>query len=276
MHLRVLVPSLMATVSQRNIYLKTYGTVTLLNLTTRFEYLKDSIIAMNVPRVCADHLALRDDDLMLYTLSLLTNLTKCSHHRLELARFGIVDSLLILLPGVPPAPSKHRILAELAGVLGQLCNDDELWEKMCDPKFATVSRLLEVLMAAPNGTRLRSKVFFALRQFSFRPKPAAALYREVIGDCLPAIVEELRGMVEQGHLGDDSAGGDPLDCAVSAVILLSTLSISSQNLQTLRNLQFEQVLRKLMISELSKLDSCRDRLEQLYQRMSGVGQAAAA
>merc|ERR1712217_387088 len=78
--------------------------------------------------ICLDLLRSRDDDLVLYTLMLLTHLSKLVHHRDDLSRTDLIPVLYEQLTysyGVIQVPQKRRIFTELCAVMGQMANDDE-------------------------------------------------------------------------------------------------------------------------------------------------------
>ncbi|OLP89104.1 hypothetical protein AK812_SmicGene29469 [Symbiodinium microadriaticum] len=130
----------------------------------------------------------KHDELTLYTsLFLLVNLTKTPHHRYIVVREARLPKWLQIharsFKGVNLR--KQRILAEVASVLGQLCNDP-------------------VNDAAQPNTKLKSKLLFALRQrgargfgmVMARGAPAAVLQGqskslEVGPHIIPVMLEEL-------------------------------------------------------------------------------------
>jgi len=264
MHLSILVPAVMSILSQRNIHLKTYATVTLVNMTSSNEAVKDLILQMNAQNNLVQHLQFRDDDLVYYTLTLLTNMSKTSTHRQILSHSGVVEHLTKVLSALPPTAQKQRLIAELAGTLGQFCNDEEIWHKITSDRHV-LERLMELLFASPHGSRMRSRIMFVLRQYCNRHHSTAAAFREEVGQATPALVEELRGLVETKGLS--SSNGQGLDCAVSAVLLLSTLSLSGKNAAAMRANNFQPVLAKLKVSPLFKLDAVREELGKLWDRL---------
>ncbi|CAE7269910.1 unnamed protein product, partial [Symbiodinium microadriaticum] len=124
MHLEALVPAVLYSLQQRNIHLKAYATVTLVNIVRRHEPVKEMVLSMDAPAILAENLGIKDDDLIYYTLMLITNLTKSTAHRFALKKSGVVSELLQLLRIIPLMPGKGRLLEELASSIGQLCNDE--------------------------------------------------------------------------------------------------------------------------------------------------------
>mmetsp|Transcript_89645 Transcript_89645/g.159208 ORF Transcript_89645/g.159208 Transcript_89645/m.159208 type:complete len:852 (-) Transcript_89645:87-2642(-) len=264
MHLSILVPAIMSILNQRNIHLKTYGTVTLVNMTAAHESVKDLILTMNAHHSLVQHLQFRDDDLVYYTLTLLANMSKTTTHRLILSQSGVVEHLTKLLTALPPTPQKHRLIAELAGTLGQFANDEDIWTKMTSDRH-TFERIQELLLAAPPGTRMRSRIMFVLRQYCNRPNNISAKLREDVGQAIPVLVLDLHNLVESKKLSHGNS--EALDCAVNAVLLLSTLSLSSQLCKEMRKANFQPVLAKLRISPLYKLDATREKLGKLWTQL---------
>jgi len=269
MHLGPLVPAILSSLQQRNIHLKTYATVLLVNMTGFHEPVKDILITMDAPSIIVENLSIRDDDLLYYTLMLTANLTKSTAHRAALKQSGVVSELLELLRILPPTPSKHQILSELTSSIGQLCNDEDIWVSMSQQKV--VSDLLRLHGNAPFGSRLRARAMFALRQFSFGGHALAARFREEIGHSLHVVIEELREIMQEGAL---DAKSERTDCVVNAVLLLHTLAISPTLVEEMRELGLSEILIRLRFSLLSTLDATRERLAVLWDVVAGNETAA--
>ncbi|CAE7558736.1 unnamed protein product, partial [Symbiodinium pilosum] len=249
MHLGSLVPGILSSLQQRNIHLKTFAAVTLVNMMRQHEPVKDMVLSMGAPAFIAENLLIKDDDLIYYTLMLTTHLTKSTAHRFALKKSGVVSELLELLRILPPDAGKRRLLEELASTIGQLCNDEDIWVSLSEQKV--VERLLQLHMNAPEGGRLRARIMFALRQFSFGGHHLAAAFREEIGHSLPTIIQELQDIMEQGKL--EKHDSEETDCVVNSVLLLYTLAISPKLVEEMRELGLLGILIKLRYSPLSSL-----------------------
>jgi len=266
MHLEALVPAILSSLQQRNIHLKAYATVTLVNIVRRHEPVKEMVLSMDAPAILAENLGIKDDDLIYYTLMLITNLTKSTAHRFALKKSGVVSELLQLLRIIPLMPGKGRLLEELASSIGQLCNDEDIWVSLSEQKV--VERLLQLHVGAPSGGLLRARIMFALRQFSFGGHHLAAKFREEIGHSLPVIIKELKDITEERGL--ESANSAATDCAVNSVLLLHTLAISPKLVEEMRELGLGNILMKLRFSPLSALDAVRERLAGLWDSVNGT------
>merc|ERR1719401_3148519 len=120
-HYSILIPALMETMLQGNLYLTTYCTVTLVNLSRNQEMVKNMLVSRGIAPICADQLKCTDDDLIQYTLVLLTNITKSLHHREAINKHNVGQVLLDLLINSYDKKDKRKVMTELASVIGQLC-----------------------------------------------------------------------------------------------------------------------------------------------------------
>jgi hypothetical protein len=123
-----LCPGLMELLRGGNLFLKTYSCAALVNICQSQEVVKSTLMDNGIAGICLDLLRSRDDDLVLYTLMLLTHLSKSAHHRDDLSRTDLIPVLYEALTysyGVIQIPQKRRIFTELCAVMGQMANDDE-------------------------------------------------------------------------------------------------------------------------------------------------------
>ncbi|CAE7354610.1 POGLUT1 [Symbiodinium sp. KB8] len=130
-----LVPALVKVMVGSNHILMSYATASLVNLSCGRQNMKQLLVSHGVISMCVKQLKTKHDELTLYTLFLLVNLTKTPHHRYIVVREGGVPLLVDILTSSYQNLRKQRILAEVASVLGQLCNDPEtrLWLNMSPP-----------------------------------------------------------------------------------------------------------------------------------------------
>merc|ERR1712113_819534 len=86
---------------------------------------------------------------------------------MEMKRVGIIPVLYDILSSsyghTIVISYKRRVLTELCSVVGQMCNDEETREMMCDT-YQVIDCLLWIFDAAGTATKLMSKVIFALKQ----------------------------------------------------------------------------------------------------------------
>lgn len=259
----VLLPSVMDILNHRSLFLQTYATVTLVNLSGGQEAVKNAIMKQpGIEDLVLNALRSQDDDLTHYSLVLLTNLTKSMHHRHNLQAFGLLQNVLDVFSGSVCIPTKHKILAEVASVTGQLCNDEgSLKEVLKD--LNTVNRFLDLLEAdeAP-GSKLRSKTMFAVRQICSKPRLIPPNIREAFTDIIPRVIEELLHVADAAEQGQDV----DLDLAANCIYLLSSLSLSRESrIQMTKphkpihhpskdQMHLDQVLERIMASRLCLAD----------------------
>ncbi|CAE7781439.1 unnamed protein product, partial [Symbiodinium pilosum] len=157
-----LVPALVKVMVGSNHILMSYATASLVNLSCGRQNMKQLLVSQGVLSMCVKQLKTKHDELTLYTLFLLVNLTKTPHHRYIVVREGGIPLLVDILTSSYQNLRKQRILAEVASVLGQLCNDPET-RSLISESFPVVPCLLWVNDAAQPNTKLKSKLLFALR-----------------------------------------------------------------------------------------------------------------
>mmetsp|Transcript_38985 Transcript_38985/g.84860 ORF Transcript_38985/g.84860 Transcript_38985/m.84860 type:complete len:881 (+) Transcript_38985:160-2802(+) len=269
-HFSVILPALVGTLHHHSLYLKTYATVTLVNMTggEGKETAQNTVMGMDVTPICIEHIrAAVDDDLTRYTLLLLTNLSKSAHHRNVMQHHGAMKVVKQMLSNCPAMPSKFEMLAELVSVIGQFCNDDTMWHEFCDGVGSGgADRLLELFYSSPPGSKLRSKMMFALRQVCSRQSFSApsSVDKLVIGEVIPSVVADLADSAEEIKNGSDV----DLDSVTNGIFLLCTLSMVKDNVKKMSDLELDSVLSQLMMSRLGRMDSTRDRLQQLLSRVA--------
>lgn len=165
-------------------------------------------------------LKLKDDDLTLYTLYLLVNLTKTPHHRSIVVREGGVPLLVDILTSSYQNLRKQRIITEVASVIGQLCNDADTRAAISD-YYPVVLCLLWVYDGAQPNTKLKAKVLFALRQLCMLGTNKIKVGQHVI----PRVIEE----ISQARPGRSD------ECLTNSILLLSTLAQVRSNAQMMNN-----------------------------------------
>mmetsp|Transcript_35335 Transcript_35335/g.77250 ORF Transcript_35335/g.77250 Transcript_35335/m.77250 type:complete len:871 (-) Transcript_35335:51-2663(-) len=205
---KVLVPALVTVMQGNNVSLTSCATAALVNLSCKSMATKNLLVAQGVMQLCIKQLRAKDDDLTLYTLYLLVNLTKTPHHRSIVVRHGGGPLLVDILTSSYQNLRKQKILTEVASVLGQLCNDAEIRSLISD-EFPVVLCLLWVFDAAQPNTKLKSKLLFALRQLCVIPANKVKVGQHVI----PTVLDELA-----------QATPNVEECATNAILLLTMLA----------------------------------------------------
>mmetsp|Transcript_32551 Transcript_32551/g.74374 ORF Transcript_32551/g.74374 Transcript_32551/m.74374 type:complete len:947 (+) Transcript_32551:200-3040(+) len=197
----MLIPALVELMERGSLFLQTYATVTLINLTGGQPEAKALLMNFDAARICIDQLATKDDDLLYYTMVLLTNITKTEHHRDLVKGKGAVPVLMHLLVGYyHDIQYKSRLLTELCSVIGQLCNDEDTRLLVTATGETTIDCLLHMLQQATsqawNTSKLKSKAMFALRQACV----ASDAVKEAVGrECIKFAVEELKALARFGN-----------------------------------------------------------------------------
>eukprot|EP00929_Paragymnodinium_shiwhaense_P078618 TRINITY_DN40770_c0_g1_i1.p1 TRINITY_DN40770_c0_g1~~TRINITY_DN40770_c0_g1_i1.p1 ORF type:complete len:887 (-),score=230.98 TRINITY_DN40770_c0_g1_i1:103-2763(-) len=267
-HFPVLLPALVEALRTGNVYLKTYTTATLVSMSAGLDLAKNTLMALGIAPICSEHLRWKDDGLIQYTLALLTNLTKSLHHRLTIKECGIVEGLMELM-FLMHMTDKGLILAELASVIGQLCNDDDIWKVIQDPSYKVIERTVGIFHRAQTASKLRSKAMFALKQICSNPA-ATEHKREVSRQIMPTVVADLGRMA--------TGGADvrlDLDNAANAILLLLCLSSVADIKMAICEQGLMDIIMKLMDTTMGTLDSTRERLLQLHDRLHEAQERAA-
>lgn len=212
---KVLVPALVKVMQGGNLSLASCATAALVNLSCGTPDTKTLLVQQGAVKICMEQLKAKDEDLTLYTLYLLVNLTKTPHHRAIVVREGGVPLLVDILTSSYQNLRKQKVLTEVASVLGQLCNDRDTRSSISDD-FPVVPCLLWIYDAAEPNTKLKSKLIFALRQLC-----AAAQNKIKVGHhVIPKVIEEL-----------SVARPNFEECATNAILLLTMLASIHSNAQ---------------------------------------------
>lgn len=208
-----LLPALLKVLAGNNTNLKSYATASLVNMSCGKESMKTLLVSEGVLKLCIKQLKLKDDDLTLYTLYLLVNLTKSPHHRHIVTKEGGVPVLVDILTSSYQNIRKQKILTEVASVLGQLCND-QTTRAFISGNFPVVPCLLWVNDAAEPNTKLKSKLFFCIRQLCMLNQNKIKVGQHII----PVLMEELSLITSSRE-----------ECATNLILLLQSLASVNAN-----------------------------------------------
>jgi len=209
---QVLVPALIKVMQAGNLNLSSCATAALVNLSCGKDSTKSVLVSSGCLKLCVRQLRAKDDDLTLYTLYLLVNLTKTAHHRDIFLTEGGMPLLVDILTSSYQNLRKQKILTELASVIGQLCNDNETRTLISD-SFPVVPCLLWINDIAQPNTKLKAKLLFALRQLSVGENKI-----KVGKHAIPKLVEELM-----------QATAKAVECINNTVLLLTMLARVNSN-----------------------------------------------
>mmetsp|Transcript_7364 Transcript_7364/g.18762 ORF Transcript_7364/g.18762 Transcript_7364/m.18762 type:complete len:873 (-) Transcript_7364:30-2648(-) len=176
------VPALLHLIQSGGVYLATFASAALVNLSHDNEMVKMMLMSQGLAQAAAKNIKSKDDDLICYTLTLMVNLTKEAHHRYIMANAGVLPLLYDLLTScyhqirhAANAPSnlssvmsysavKEKILANISSLVGHFCKDEEYRDKICDMFPHTIKCLCYIATHGAGGTPLMSKVMYALKQ----------------------------------------------------------------------------------------------------------------
>lgn len=160
----VIVPALVHVMdATTNVNLASCATAALVNLSFNHMSTKTLLMQEGCMQILMTQLKSKDDDLTLYTLYLLVNMTKTPQHRQAVVSNGGVPLLVDILSSSYQNLRKRTILTELCSVFGQLCNDPETRSLLSDD-YPVASCLLWVFDAAEPNSKLKAKLLFVLRQ----------------------------------------------------------------------------------------------------------------
>jgi len=226
----VLVPALVRVLNNTNphLILSTCATAALVNLSCGKENTKNLLLSEGSMNICIRQMKAKDEDLTLYTLYLLVNLTKAPHHRAIVVSKGAVPVLVDILTSSYQNLRMQRILTEVSSIMGQLCNDSET-RNILSEEYHVVDCLLWVYDAAQPNTKLKSKLLFALRQLSVSQPNKVKVGQHVI----PTVLADL-------------ALSNPKfeECATNSILLLTMLASIKVNCIMMNEGGFKDSLEK--------------------------------
>merc|ERR1712032_70331 len=189
----IVVPSLMSLLKCENasgLFLATYATAALVNLSSGDESVKQMMMGRGMARHAIRNIKSKDDDLMYYTLMLLVNLTNAPHHCNVFCSNGLMPVLYDMLTssyqqckrspqnqgGNEDGSSsvtvgnsmKMKLLTQLSIIVGQLCNEESYRQKFLEDYPHTVNCLIYIVIHCgvdtAVGCALASMAMFALKQ----------------------------------------------------------------------------------------------------------------
>jgi len=223
-----LVPALVKVMQGGNLSLTSCATAALVNLSCGKASTKTLLVTEGAMKLAIRQLKVKDDDLTLYTLYLLVNLTKTPHHRSIVYREGGVPVLVDILTSGYQNLRKQRIITEVASVIGQLCNDADTRSRISHD-YPVVVCLLWIFEKSQPNTKLKSKVLFALRQLCAMGHNKIKVGQQVIPTLLLEIAQAVPGRVEE--------------CLTNSILLLTSLAAVHSNAKAMnREGRFEDAL----------------------------------
>lgn len=279
-HVSTIVPSLVLCLQTTSVFLKSYVTATLVNVTNGVDVAKAMLVDSGILEHCAEQLLSKDEECVQYTLTLLTNLSKTPNHRARIGNTSLVTILLKLLLLSERIGSKPQVLAELASVIGQICNEIDIWKQFVenekkDPSGSSenardytvpsdaVQSLVNMYTKSVPRSKLCSKAMFALKQVCGHVGKVAFSVRYYVAKLVPRIVNDLNDICKS----PPPLAAQDLDCAANAIMLLLVLSTTADGLKLMENNDLAEVLTAVCATELYASDATRPRIIQLQMRL---------
>jgi len=277
----IVVPALLSLLRSESIFLATYASAALVNLSNGNQSVKMVLMAHNMASLAVKSIEAKDDELGYYTLMLMVNLTKEPHSRQVIASAGLIPMLYDILtssyhqvrPAVPPeggaakaalgSIAKERLLTQAAIVIGQFCNDDGSREQFIDMYPHTVKCMMYIFTTAQLGGTLSNKVMFALKQLCAGNN---AQKNQIGSHAIPHLVE---------GLGDKEVEKTP-EFVYQSLLLMTMLSGLPTNCELMAKSGAVEILRELSKNPVAKkTDQFNTRVANLFRIMSEyVGEAA--
>lgn len=221
-------------------FLVTYACAALVNLCQGHEVVRSHLIHNDVIPLCKHNIRTYDNDLVLYSLMVLVQLTKRSNHRASVERYGLLEFCTGLLHSLhAQTETRWRVLAELCNILGQLFADEASREAAAAPESQVFDFLMTLMESSVSqgvsplpdwSVKLQSKVLLALRSLC----QVSAVRREQVCDHvskpLPKLMSALGNQENLEHA----------DWMNQAVLLCSAMSTTREHLVDLKEAGWEQ------------------------------------
>lgn len=259
----ILCPGLLTLMRSGGLFLATYASAALVNLSQAKESVKNQLMKSGIADICLKQLKSKDDDLILYTLMLLVHLTKLVHHREIFLQVGIVPVIHEMLNNCyKETHVKKRILTELCSVIGQMCNDDDTRARFSEERHEICKVLLELLDNAnlihKDPWKLKSKILFAMKQLCVGSSDMKMKFgKSKDPDLIGSVITDLKEWENLQYT----------DWATNAIILLVVLAINNELLRDFVDHGWGEAHKELTKSKLGEMDATRDRIAQIQARI---------
>mmetsp|Transcript_34610 Transcript_34610/g.79179 ORF Transcript_34610/g.79179 Transcript_34610/m.79179 type:complete len:868 (+) Transcript_34610:175-2778(+) len=246
--MRVVIPHLVEMLKSeavsQGLFLQTYACATLVNLSKGNETAKQLIMSAGIGKIAVKQVASKEEDLVLYTLMLLVNITKEAQHRYIIAREHFLGHAYTILTSTYQQckssesremsashvqTMKEKILTQLAALIGQFCVDEEYRIRFLDIHPHTCSCMLYMFEHSIPAGLLAAKVLFTLRQLCALRDPTKNMVGKQV---ITKLLDEL---------GDDHLHKS-IDFVTQAVLLLQMLASTRENCARMRNKDIDVAL----------------------------------
>ncbi|CBZ56160.1 conserved hypothetical protein [Neospora caninum Liverpool] len=224
----------------------------LVNLSAGDARVKEILLETDVYHAIVFVLKTKEDSLMLPCVQLSVNLTKTGAHRQAFISSGAFNLLLDLLMAQYSSLyfHKQKLLACVAGLLGQLANEPKVSQDMVD-NYPVLDCLLYMFHAADTTIEFRSKVVFGLKQLS---QGRWHVQQRVGKHCIQTLVTELR------------ESGSYVDYSATVLVLLQVLSDFKPNCFDMKAAGIHDAFEYLLAR--TKVDSIYTRIAGLQERIN--------
>lgn len=250
----VVVPALLHLIQHGGVYLATFASAALVNLSHENEIVKLQLMSQGLAQAAAQNLRSKDDDLICYTTTLMVNLTKEAHHRYIMANAKILPLMYDLLTSsyaqVRTAPGisaniagasvfsvvKEKILANLCSLFGHFCKDEEYRDHIVDCFSNSVKCVCYIATTAVGGTPLMSKVLYALKQFCASSNEKKMLVGATV----------IKSLLEDQLKNKEVIAKCKPEFLMHAILLLQMLSSYKDNCLKMNDVEGITILEKLL------------------------------
>jgi len=267
----VVVPALMELLKTGGVFLATYASAALVNLSDSNQSVKMMLMSNGIATQAVTNIKTKDDELISYTLMLLVNLTKQPYHRSVIARGGLLPLLYDLLTSsyhqcgassggrgfssmsVVGGAMKERLLTQAAILIGHFSIDESARLRFVDKDQYgyTVPCLLYMFDNSTPGSSLMSKTMFALKQLC----KDRGDQKQNIGS---HIIRRLKSRLADKEFENTS------EFIFQSILLLQMLATHSTNCEIMDSCELIPVLMEVSKQPAcSKIDQFDRRVQQL-------------
>jgi len=216
-----------------SIFLQTWATAALVNMTASQDPIKNMLMSSGVGQQCVAKLKTKDDDLIKWTLTLLVNLTKHTHHRNVIASYGAITIFVDLLTSSYHNTFKQRMLTQLCSVIGQFAEDEEYRKEITRNYPQCINCLMLLFDNAKVTSPLHIKIIFCLKQLV---KHSPDIQFQVGSHCIKKCLTDMYANINRQHS----------DFLMQSVLLLVKV-ITAENAILMKNNGLNDFVREMSV-----------------------------
>ncbi|CAD7955217.1 unnamed protein product [Amoebophrya sp. A25] len=232
----ILAPALVDVLKKsKSYYVQTCVCTALVVMSADSEEMKTLLMACGVAPMMMEMVRSRDDDLVQYTLMLLVNLSKHTHHRGIFVNYGVLPTVAdILSSSYHALQFKAKILLQLCSVIGQFSNDEDSRKILTQaPHNFTLDCLMYIFDECPPRGALEGKVLYAMRMCAQNSNDAKF---RVGQHCYLKLIEELQDAADLGQC---------LDFVYNALCFFLVVSEVVENAAALQSVNIADTLQRI-------------------------------